>query len=256
MNDFPTLPDDIAVLLVDFDETLTKNHTGGALQFRRSAPFALVNESNESDDNGDANRDAEPRRWKRVDLHRNITNNGDQSLVQNAASNDIAWSFRLLQDVVLRQRRCLAIVTMADNAHGVTRAAQTQLDPALYETLAGESLVRRWLLCAALVACNNDYECARRQLLELEQSKRFTVVAMAHPCSKAQHVRVACQRFFDNKTLDATRLQARHMLYLDNTACLLAATAASYPGMRTIHTPRGVDRAVWRHVCATSQFIL
>lgn len=236
----PTLPSDICVVLIDFDETLTKEHTGGALQFRRCSSSAQRQSANGT------------LLMQRIDLHRDCANSGDVSLTSNAASGDLAWTFRMLADIVLRQRRCLAIVTMADAAHGPMRAAQTNLDPLQYDTLAGAPLVRRWLLCAALVLYNNEYDRARSALDELDASGRFVIVAQAHPSSKETHVRAACQHFFDAQQLDAGQLQARHMLYIDNTECLLRSTAKCFPGMRTVHTPAGVDRDVWQHICATA----
>ena len=216
----------------DFDETLTKTHTGGALQFRRIGTL----------DGCTPARDA-----RGYDLHRNFDDTGDESVLENAASGDIAWTFRWIYNLVLRRGVCFAIVTMADVRHGMVRDSERPVDSQRYETLAGQHMVDRWLRCAALAANDFDWAAANEQINALYSSGKFVIIAGAHKSHKAHHIAEAAQYFERNRHWTHARADGK-WLFLDNCATVVDETKRRVPNVIGVHVPLGIDQTVWKRI--------
>lgn len=122
-----TLQKTYDVLLLDFDQTLTKTHTCGALNFLRA-------------NHGVYRADTFARE--------------NAPLALNVACGDPVRLFHFLYSQVVERGKCVAIVTMSDKRFEKPRSAQlcTEKLREQYESIGGRRMVLRWLVAIAEMA--------------------------------------------------------------------------------------------------------
>ena len=191
-------------LFIDFDGTLTAEHTGGAV-------FIDLND-------GD-------RCWR--------PGLGEGALSSNVASGEAGWTFRLLYDLVMTQKVCVAIVTMADEKHGDALRRWLHIHPkerSRWAVLAGRELVLQWLGCAARqTSCAHDD--SERLVAEMLESNRFFIDAHFHATSKAAHVRNSLGYFLQKGSLARETLRNDNLLMIDDTFSILSDIVEHFSGI-------------------------
>lgn len=210
----------IRLLLIDFDRTLTKEHTGGALCFN----------------NRDTQRCLNP-----------TTGVSEENFCDNVSSGDAAFTLELLLSLPIEQNICVAIITMSDQRHESFRTAFLETSNGQrrnnYNCVGGEKMVRHWIFCLAFKALGSEY-MANLTIEHLFATKRFFIVAKFHPNSKMGHLNDALMYFSKHQTLSSD-LKANEILYIDDSDFLLHDLSSKMPGIQTVWTPNGLTKQRW-----------
>lgn len=210
------------VLLLDFDQTLTKHHTTGALCFSNS----------------------------NFDKHLNPNNlfRDEQTFSENSSA-DASFLMETLEKFI-EKGICIGIMTMADARHGVERRKQlsTELLRQSYHVVAGRDLVMRWFCCIALKACNFNEEQASERIMRLFKSQSFCIAARFVEGTKRLHF-VELLRIFESRgVLNPYCIKPQEIVYGDDSAQLLVDMQEAVPGIHTILAVGGLTEIKWQNI--------
>lgn len=228
-------PKMVELVLLDFDGTLTTQHSGGALWFHRydSRQCLLVNEEGNEE----------------------MTRFGT-----NVASKDPAFTLRLLLDLVFVKKVCVAIATMSDSSiHNKLREDERQQSTKTdFMVIGGREMVLHWIYCLAMEALPKDQREGARGIVDaLVHSGRFLVIAKFHPSTKRYHLDEALRYFAPRLSRSAlsSAYPFEHVLYIDDTLFLLKDMKEKAPGINVAWLPHGINAENWTEkVC--SKYIL
>ena len=210
------------LLLLDFDVTLTKFHTTGALCF--------------SNTNFDAY------------LNPNTLFQNELCLSENSNSDPL-FLIDTLQSLV-DKGVCIGIITMADTQHGELRGKQlnSQELKNSYHVLAGRDLVMKWLCNIVLRACNFDEKLASERIKRLFESKRLCIVAQFRQNSKREHLVEVFRIFESLSTLNPHCVKPEEIVYADDSAELILDMQNALPGIHTILIVGGLTETKWQNI--------
>jgi len=219
----------VDILLLDFDKTLTKQHTSGALNFLRI--------------NHKVYREDFPTQHNAI-------------LAHNVACNDPVLLFNYLLKWVHVDKKCVAVVTMADERFEAMRAATLSADEKkAYEAVGGRRLVLRWLVAIAgewVLANDNKVDqttqtidiCAVKEVAALFETKRFQVYAKYNESSKQWHIMQALQNFDHDS-------RQKIVYYDDSLPLVYDATKLAHRkhlDMKAHHCPAGLTSDLLRQI--------
>jgi hypothetical protein len=213
----------IRLVLLDFDCTLTKTHTSGALCFANDHYDTCL-----TTDYGKCEQEI---------------------FSLNNAADNAALIFQTLLQLV-ENNLCVSIITCADSLHSIPRQRQLTM-PELaqqYSVLAGQDLVIRWLCCIAMRAYNYNYEQASAMLRRLFRSGRFHIVAKFNAQSKQQHFLDSLLYYEKMGTLKATTLRPEQVLYIDDSLPFLNDMQQHFASINIFWAPHGLREATWREL--------
>jgi hypothetical protein len=212
------------MILLDFDKTLTKAHTGGAVLFRKDDALIYFDQSAQKD----------------VDF------------ASNNALGDAAALWTQIRSWILEKNLCVAVLTMADNEHASLLAESLLAveKSATHAAVGGEEMVWRWLnsIACAYVAAEKSkrpdlcIDAMVRQECAVLESARLLVVARFNSSSKQSHLNSALQTFSDRQVLPREMLW-ENVLYIDDCLALLNDMKARFPSIKTLHVTSGLDAA-------------
>ena len=210
----------IKLLLIDFDRTLTKFHTTGALCF--------------SNTNFDTYLNPNP-------LFQNTLN-----LSENHSCDPLFLINKLLE--LIDQGICIGIITMADSQHAQLREKQLSNDELkqAYHVLAGRDLVIKWFTNIILKACRLNINEATQCIERLFGSKRFCIVAKFREHTKREHLVEVVKTFESFSTL--VSLKPNQILYVEDSPELLKDMEIFLPGMKTLLVADGLTEDHWRNI--------
>ncbi len=210
------------VLLLDFDLTLTKYHTTGALCF-----------SNQNFDNY-------------LNPHPLFTN--DLALSENSCADPL-FLYEKLQNLV-DKGVCIAIITMADKRHAIEREKQLKTEQlkSSYHVLAGRDLVMRWFCSIIMKASQFDSKLASERIKRLFETNQICIVAKFTENSKQQHFAEAMRIFESLNVLVPHNIQPDQIVYADDSAQMLVDMQQALPGIHTILVVGGLNETRWQNI--------
>lgn len=226
------LPDNIKLLLIDFDKTLTLFHTAGAQFFSKENPLFVFN----------------------AELEQDIY------FADNNAARDAAQLWAAIKHWTVDCKICVAIITMADSMH----AESLQLTPYAtairntHDAVGGSEMVWRWLHSIAYAGLMDRIQrLGRGSVTEEEidsaiekenlvlQNDRLLVVASFHQSSKRSHVSRAISLFQSRNVLAS--VEEEEIVYIDDTESLLQDVKSIMPNVCCIHAANGINETAWRN---------
>lgn len=234
-----TLHPSIHVVLVDFDETLTRYHTGGALNLCQR----------------DASCDHSPLLF--------LTDTGEHVPLHQNVAGGAANMYRWINDLVLGEGRWFGIITFADRRAAYRRQQQVHQFASNdfdYMSLGGDEMVKKWLWAIALASHNFDPVAADQSLNRLINTGRVGIVAsLPEPSyetkgtnslpapNKRNHVR-RIMSGFRSQGLNDANANPENVLVIDNTAYLLADLSQEFANIHIAHVPNGLDLPTWQTI--------